>query len=116
MLFQDQLSEVIRSFDSGTLDEARFLLTSLRPPEKANLLESTPPKMRRVLWELMDETEENQVLQYLSEDVLSEFLESMNTDQLVAAADMLETDDFADILQQLPSTISDQVLANMNLI
>jgi len=115
MLFQDQLNEVIRSYGSGSLDEARFLLASLRPPEIANLLESTPPKMRRVLWELMDEAEENQVLQYLGEDVLSDFLESMNTDQLVAAADMLDTDDFADILQQLPTTISDQVLANMNL-
>ncbi len=115
MLFQDQLNEVIRSYGSGSLDEARFLLASLRPPEIANLLESTPPKMRRVLWELMDEAEENQVLQYLGEDVLGDFLESMNTDQLVAAADMLDTDDFADILQQLPTTISDQVLANMNL-
>lgn len=115
MLFQDQLNEVIRSYGSGSLDEARFLLASLRPPEIANLLESTPPKMRRVLWELMDEAEENQVLQYLGDDVLSDFLESMNTDQLVAAADMLDTDDFADILQQLPTTISDQVLANMNL-
>jgi magnesium transporter len=114
MQFQEQLTEVIESYGRGSLDETRFLLTSLRSKEIANLLESTPPKVRRVLWELLDEEEENKVLQHLHEDVLGDFLESMDTEQLVAAADNLDTDDFADILQQLPETISRQVLASLD--
>ncbi|MEE8077513.1 MAG: magnesium transporter, partial [Pseudomonadales bacterium] len=106
MRFQEQLSEVIRSYGSGSLDETRVLLESLRPPEIANLLESTPPKVRQVIWRLLDEEEENKILQHLHEDVLNEFVESMKTEQLAAAADDLDTDDFADILQQLPRTIS----------
>ena len=62
----------------------------------------------------MDEEEENQILQHLHEDVLNEFVESMKTEQLAAAADDLDTDDFADILQQLPRTISDEVLAMLD--
>ncbi len=114
MRFQEQLSEVIRSYGSGSLDETRVLLESLRPPEIANLLESTPPKVRQVIWRLLDEEEENQILQHLHEDVLNEFVESMETEQLAAAADDLDTDDFADILQQLPRTISDEVLAMLD--
>jgi len=112
--FQEQLSEVIRHYGSGSLDETRYLLASLRPPEIANLLESTPPRVRWVLWGLLDEEEENQVLQHLHDDVLAEFVESMDTQQLAAAAVELEPDDFADILQQLPTTISDQVLESLD--
>jgi len=111
---QDRLNEVIESFGAGTLEETRYLLESLRPQEIANLLTSTPPKVRVVLWELLDEEEENQALQYLSDDVRASLLESMDPAQLVAAADELDTDDFADILQQLPETLSRQVLAAMD--
>lgn len=112
--FQDRLNEVIDSFGEGTLEETRYLLESLSTQEIANLLTSTPPKVRWVLWELLDEEEENQALQYLGDDVRARFLESMDTAQLVAAADELDTDDFADILQQLPDTISAEVLAAMD--
>ncbi|MEM8766750.1 MAG: magnesium transporter [Pseudomonadota bacterium] len=114
MQLQQQISDAIRLHDSGSVAETRFLLASLRPPELAVLLESTPPKVRQVLWELMDEEENHQVLQHLHDDVLGEFLEAMDPEELVAAADELDTDDFADILQQLPKTISDQVLASLD--
>jgi len=114
MEFRKQLNEIIRSFDAGTWDEMHYLLASLKPHEIANLLESTPPKVRQVIWELLDTETENRVLQHLNEDVRAEFLESMNTADLVAAGDELETDDFADILQQLPDTITQQVLASMD--
>ena len=110
----DKLTEVVNTFDRGTAAETKVLLASLRPPEVANLLESNPPKVRQVLWELIEEESRNQTLQHLNEDVRGEFLEDMDTAQLVAVADDLDTDDFADILQQLPQTITDQVLASLN--
>ncbi len=112
--FQERLREVIRLYGSGSLDETRFLLESLRAPEIANLLESTPPKVRRVIWGLLDEEDENQAIQHLREDVRADFLESMDTERLVAAGVDLEDDDFADILQELPATISNQVLASLD--
>jgi magnesium transporter len=54
------------------------------------------------------------VLQHLGDEVRADFLEAMDTAQLVAAADDMDTDDFADILQQLPKTISEQVLASLD--
>jgi magnesium transporter len=114
MQIQEQISDAIRLYGAGSVDETRFLLASMRPPELAALLESTPPKVRRVLWELLDEEDNHRVLQYLHDDVLGEFLGSMDTDALVAAADGLDTDDFADILQQLPDRVSDQVLSSLD--
>lgn len=110
----DRLNEVIRAHGRGAAAETKLLLASLRPADLANLLESNPPKVRRVLWELLDEEPRNQILQHLSEDVLSDFLVNMDTAELVAAADRLDTDDFADILQQLPQTITEQVLTSLD--
>ena len=89
-------------------------MASLRPSEIAHALERSRQPTRRVIWQLLEEEERNQALQHISDEVRAEFLEAMDTAQLVAAADDLDTDDFADILQQLPQTISDQVLASLD--
>ena len=114
MQFQDQLSEVIHALDEGSIDDTRILLRSMRAPELANLLESMPPKPRRLAWELLDEEVANQILQHLHEDVRGDFLNAMDTEQLLHAADELDTDDFADLLQQLPEEISQTLLSAMD--
>ena len=113
MNFQERFSEVIRSYGAGALDDSRYLLKSLRPQETANLLEASPPKVREFLWDLMDDDTSHQVLHHLGEDVRADFLEGMDTAQLVAAADDLDTDDLADLLQELPDSIAQQVLDSM---
>ncbi len=114
MDFQERFSEVIRAHGAGALDDSRYLLKSLRPRETANLLAASPPKVREFLWNLMDDDTSNQVLHHLGEDVRGDFLEAMDTAQLVAAADDLDTDDLADLLQELPDTIAEQVLDSMS--
>ena len=113
MDFQERFSEVIQSYGAGALDDSRILLKSLRPQEAANLLEASPPKVREFLWDLMDDDTSHQVLHHLGEDVRADFLEAMDTAQL-AAADDLDTDDLADLLQELPDTIAQQVLDFMS--
>jgi len=111
---QQQLEDILRGLGRSSVDETKILLTSLRPNEVAMALEANLPNTRRVIWQLLDDEARNQSLQYLREDVRAEFLEAMDTAQLVAAAEDLDTDDFADILQQLPATITHQVLENLN--
>lgn len=110
-----RLEEVIGSFTDQSAGEMRVLLSSLRPPEVANVLESFPPKVREVIWNLLEDEVQNQTLQHLHEDVRGSFLQDMDTAQLVAVADELDTDDFADILQQLPLSITDKVLSSLDL-
>ena len=109
-----RLEELIENIPLEDAVESKFLLASLRPSEIAHALESTRPTTRRVIWQLLEEDGRNQTLQHMSDEVRAEFLEAMDTAQLVAAADELHTDDFADILQQLPKTISEQVLASLD--
>ncbi|MBV1906772.1 MAG: magnesium transporter [Pseudomonadales bacterium] len=114
MVFKQQLNEIIRSFGKGNWNEMQYSLKSLKHHEIATLLESSPPKARHFIWQLLDNETENRVLHHLNEEVRAEFLESMDTAELVAAAGDLDTDDFADILQQLPNTITQQVLRSMD--
>ena len=111
---QQQLEDILRGLGRSSVDETKILLTSLRPNEVAMALEANLPNTRRVIWQLLDNEARNQSLQYLREDVRAEFLQAMDTAQLVAAAEKLDTDDFADILQQLPATITTQVLENLD--
>ena len=114
MDFEERFGQVLRSYGAGTLGERRHLLRSLKASELANLLEATPPRVRSYIWDLIDEEISGQVLQHLGDDVLNEVVEGMNTAQLVAAADDLDVDDQADLLQQLPDAIATQVLNSMD--
>nr|WP_297459266.1 magnesium transporter [uncultured Halomonas sp.] len=111
---QPKLARLSEALDSGALDQARRMLNrGLAPVDVAHLLESTPPKERNVLWELIEPELQGDVLQYLGEDIQVEFLNRMDAQQLVSATEGLDVDDLADLLQRLPNTVTLEVLASM---
>ncbi|NCF44310.1 MAG: magnesium transporter [Proteobacteria bacterium] len=111
---QQHFERVLESISRGSTGDIKVLLASLRPSEVAGLLAANTPETRRIIWGLIEDEVRNQSLQHLHEDVRAEFLQAMDTAQLVAAAENLDTDDFADILHQLPNTITDQVLEKLD--
>lgn len=112
---QQKLEDLIRTIDAGVLKDMQHQLGSLSPAEIADLLESTPPRLRVAILELVRTDEKfAQILPQLDTDVRASFLEEMDVQDLAAAGQGLDTDDFADILQQLPETVTNQVLATMN--
>ena len=111
---QTHFEEVLEGISRGSTSEIKVLMASLRPSEVASVIEANTPDTRRIIWGLLDEEVRNQSLQYLQDDVRAEFLEAMDTAQLVAVAENLDTDDFADILQQLPDAITNQVLGSLD--
>ncbi|MBJ7537709.1 magnesium transporter [Marinomonas transparens] len=109
------LQTVTESLESGATMQIRYLLNGALPAQDvARLLESSPPKERKLLWELIDDKNEGEVLQYLSEDIGAQFMKDMNTEQLVAVSEHFESDDLADLLQHLPETVVTEVLASMS--
>ena len=112
----DQLhfESMLEGISRGSTADIKVLLASLRPSEIAGVLEANLPETRQIIWGLLDGDVRNQSLQYLHDDVRGQFLETMDTVQLVAVAEELDTDDFADILQQLPQTITQQVLESLD--
>ncbi|WP_439651232.1 magnesium transporter [Microbulbifer zhoushanensis] len=110
---QNQLSELFAALDSGTGREVQRMLHTLSPQSIAQLLESSPPRIRQVLWKLVDPEVEGEVLPELSYEVKSQILATMDTEEMVAAMEGLDADDVADILQQLPERVMGEVLAAM---
>ena len=51
---EQKIDALSRAVDSGTLAEARRMVVNLRPADVAHLLESSPPKFRQVLWQLIE--------------------------------------------------------------
>ncbi len=111
---ESRLQELNDALDSGAFIQARHMLNyTLKPAHIAHLLESSPPREREVLWNLVDPELEGEVLQHLSYEIQAEFVNQMNTQELLQATVNLDTDDFADILQQLPKKVMQEVLNSL---
>ena len=119
MPYQKELNPVNRlleALDSRALNKVRQLLNGLSAAEIAHLLESSPPKERDIIWELVDSDIEGDILQKLSnEDVRGFILAKLDTSEVAAITEGWETDDIADILQQLPKKLTQEVLELMSL-
>ena len=109
-----RLDRLSQALESGELEQARRMLNrGLAPVDVAHLLESSPPKERNLLWELVDAELQGDVLQYLGEDIQTDFLKDMDAVDVLAATENLEPDDVADILQRLPNAVILEVLDSM---
>lgn len=108
------LKTVNRALASGALSEVRQVLNNLPGAEAAHLLESSPPREREILWQLLSQEQETEVLQYLGEEVRVELLRDLPTEELVGLIEDLDTDDLADLLQELPEQVTSQVLAGLD--
>lgn len=111
---QEQLQLLSNSLSMGTLAPVARMLNSMKPQDAAHLLESSPPKMRNTIWQLVDPDNEGEILPFLSEEIQKQFLEGLNAEEVLAITEGLETDDIADILQQLPNTIIQEVILSMD--
>ena len=112
---KEQLLNLTEALESGAFVQVRRILNrSLPPVEVAHLLESSPPKVRNVLWNLIDRELGGEILQHLSDDVSAEFLSQMGPQELADVTAGLDTDDIADLLQRLPDQIIQEVLRSMD--
>jgi magnesium transporter len=99
--------------DPTSLHQMRHMINNMMPADIAHYIESAPSRVRRLLWELVDDEVEGEVLGELSEDLQQEFLLRMNSEQMAALVAGLDPDDVADILQQLPDHLIPKVLQTM---
>ena len=111
---QHTLDKLSAALESGTFVDVRRMLNGLSPADIAHLIESSPPRFRHVLWQLVDAEREGEVLGELGDDLQVQFLRAMNAEEVVQLTEHLEDDDIADILQQLPGHIMREVLTIMD--
>ncbi|HKK16971.1 MAG TPA: magnesium transporter [Gammaproteobacteria bacterium] len=107
----DQLHSVLVDED---YDAARHLLADMHPSEIADAMEGLPGKARQAAWGLIAPEKKGDVLSELQVAVRTELLEQMQPHEVAYATRDLDTDDVADIIQELPEATRDTVLLAMD--
>ena len=113
-IIQSRLQAVNDALDSGVFARVRSLLQQLTPSDIADLIESSPPKARSLLWKLVEEQDKGAILEELSDDIRNQFALEMEPEQLANVLSGLDTDDLADIFGDMPDKLGDKVLRSMN--
>jgi magnesium transporter len=109
-----RLNRVEEMLASGTLRQAARLLNALQPAEIAHLLESLPRTEREILWELVED-KDGEALIHLPEEIQADLLSRMELAEILSATEALDLDDLADLIQQLPDTVTRELLDSLDL-
>ncbi len=86
------------------------ILHELHPADVAAVLESLPLKERVLVWKLAAPEEDGDVLLEVSDSVRESLIETMDKAELVAAVEDMDADDLADLADDLPTHVVDEVL------
>tara|TARA_A100001388_G_C28763326_1_gene499089 strand:- start:943 stop:2277 length:1335 start_codon:yes stop_codon:yes gene_type:complete len=106
--------DVLEILKKGKYSESKEIFNSLPAYEISLIIESSPPKRRALIWQLIEEKNEGEILKNLSDDVRETVLSYMDPNELATVTKDLEPDEIADILQDLPKQIMKEVLEKMS--
>ncbi|SVA29184.1 uncharacterized protein METZ01_LOCUS82038 [marine metagenome] len=95
------------------MQPVRMLMGSLHPAELARLIESLPLEERTIVWEMVDTQLGGEILVEVSEEVRDGLIEGMQTQELIDAIEGIEVDDLADLITDLPETLTQEVLKSL---
>ncbi|TDR56200.1 Mg2+ transporter MgtE [Halomonas ventosae] len=111
---EDRLSRIHRALGDERLDAVDDVLADLEPAEVALLLESLPPAARIKLWERVPGEVDGEVLLHVHDEVRSTLLDDMDHAEIVAATSGLDTTDLAEIFEDLPQQVAEDMLRSMD--
>ena len=95
------------------LSELRGKLDRLHPADVAYVLEALPLEERLTVWELVKADRDGEILLEVSDGVRESLIASMDSRELVAAAETLEADEIADIAPDLPAGVIEEVVQSL---
>jgi magnesium transporter len=107
---KELLDWTLADLAAGRTDEMRSALEELHPAEIANLLESLPPHQRRALWAAIPSDQEGLILPLLHDEVRGGIIDEMDHSELVAAAEVMEAEDLAVVIEELPEDLTEALL------
>lgn len=110
----DRLQALRDALAEDNLSRAQELINDMYPAEIAVLLESLPGPERITAWELVSPELDGEVLTYVNESVRATLIREMESHELVAATEGLDTDDLADLLAEMPDEVIQQILNTMD--
>ena len=84
-------------------------LDQLHPADIAYILEALPREERLIIWDLVRAERDGEILVEVSDAVRETLIASMDREELVAAAETLDTDDLAALAPDLPEEVVEEV-------
>lgn len=111
---QQNLAEVQALLrDSPRPAELRAKLDRLHAADIAYILEALPLEERLAVWDLVKADRDGEILLEVSDAVRETLIASMDSAELVAAAQTLEADELADIAPDLPPSVIEEVVQRL---
>ena len=118
----DQLEaivEVLRRHEDDLLSAAsqaqlRQQLDELHPADIAFILESLPLDDRLAVWQLVKADCDGEILLEVSDAVRESLIADMDRHEILAAAETLDADELADLVEDLPTAMLPELMAGLD--
>ena len=111
---EKSLTKLLDESSNLSINQIKRLLNKMNSAELAHSLESSPPKQRKLLWSLIDNEDEGDVLADLGDEIQQELLLEISNEELSEVVADLELDEIVDILQHLPENRMNMILGKMS--
>ena len=96
------------------IGELQKKLDDLHPADVAHILEALPLEDRLNLWDLVKADRDGEILLEVSDSVRQSLIADMEPEELLAAAEQLDTDELADLAPDLPKDVLQDLLDSLD--
>ncbi len=90
------------------------ILNVLHPADVAHILEALPLDERLYLWDLVKVNRDGDILLEVSDAVRQTLIADMDSEELLAAAEQLDTDELADLAPDLPKDVLEELMDSLD--
>lgn len=94
--------------------ELQNILNDLHPADVAHILEALPLDDRLYLWDLVKVDRDGDILLEVSDAVRQTLIANMDSEELLAAAEQLNTDELADLAPDLPNDVLQDLMESLD--
>ena len=96
------------------LAELQLKLDKLHPADVAHILEALPLQDRRLVWDLVKAERDGEILLEVSDAVRETLIAEMDSEELLAATENLDTDEIADLAPDLPKDVLQELMVSLD--
>ncbi len=111
---QERIFEILNEKSEDKFSQVQKILSKMDSHEIAHCLESTPSEHRKVIWSIIDKSNEAEVLSELGEEIQQDLFDEISNEELLNLVQNLELDEMVDILQNLPDQRKSSLLSMMS--
>ena len=110
---QEKIFEILSKKSEDKFIQIQRILSKMDSHEIAHCLESTPSEQRKIIWSIIDKSNEADVLSELGEEIQQDLFVEISNEELLGLVQNLELDEMVDILQNLPQQRTSFLLSKM---